>query len=89
MLICRHLRCDDMGDISAMIEDISQDHQDRMHMVIALNAGQCRIATPMVSTSNRAWVSRNIFCKACDQGFNVAPDPPKGYFVRRIGRQRG
>ena len=37
----------------------------------------------------RVGISRNIFCKACDQGFNVAPDPPKGYFVRRIGRQRG
>jgi hypothetical protein len=31
----------------------------------------------------------NIFCKTCDQVFYVAPDPPKWYFVRRIGRQRG
>jgi hypothetical protein len=32
-------------------------------------------------------MSRNIFCKACDQGFNISPDPPKAYFVQRIGRR--
>ena len=33
-------------------------------------------------------MSRNIFCKACDQGFNISPDAPKVYFVQRIGRRR-
>ena len=44
-----------------MIEDISQDHPDRMRIVIALNAGRCRIATPMVSTSNRTSVSAGTY----------------------------
>ena len=71
-----------------MIEDISQDHPDRMHMVIALNAGQCPDCDAYgFDLKPRVGISRNIFCKACDQGFNVAPDPPKVYFVQRIGRR--
>jgi hypothetical protein len=47
-----------------------------------------RIAVPMVFHHKpRIGMSRNIFCKACDQGFNVTPDPPKVYFVQRIGRR--
>ena len=36
----------------------------------------------------RVGISRNIFCKACDQGFNVSPDPPKVYFVRALAAGR-
>jgi len=42
-----------------------------------------RIAVPMVSTKNRASVS----AKVCDQGFNISPDPPRVFFVQRIGRR--
>jgi len=35
----------------------------------------------------RTGMSRNIFCKACDQGFNISPDALKVYFVQRIGRR--
>jgi hypothetical protein len=40
-LVYLPLRLGDLDDISAMIEDISQDHPDRMRIVIAVNAGQC------------------------------------------------
>ena len=71
-----------------MIEDISQDHPDRMRIVIALNAGQCPECDAYgFDLKPRVGISRNIFCKACDQGFNVSPDPPKAYFVQRIGRR--
>jgi hypothetical protein len=77
-----------MGDISAMIEDIPQDHPDRICNVIALNAGQCPDCDAFgFDFEPRVAISRNIFCKACDQGFNVSPDPPKVYFVQRIGRR--
>ena len=36
--ICGLLRCGDPGDLSAVIEDISRGHPDRMRSVIALNA---------------------------------------------------
>jgi hypothetical protein len=38
-LVCLPLRLGDLGDISAMAEDISQDHPDHMRIVIALNGG--------------------------------------------------
>ena len=44
-----------------MIEDISQDHPDRMRIVIALNAGQCPDCDAVVSTTNRASVSAGTF----------------------------
>ena len=40
-LVCRPVRFGDLGDISAMIEDISQDHPDRMRIVNSLNVEQC------------------------------------------------
>ena len=68
----------DLGDISAMIEDISQDHPDRMRIVIALNAERCPDCDAHgFDYKPRVGISRNVFCKACDQGFNVTPDPPK------------
>jgi len=77
-----------LDDISAMIEDISQDHPDRMRIVIALNAEQCPDCHAHgFDYKPRVGISRNVFCKACDQGFNVAPDPPKVFFVQRIGRR--
>ena len=64
-----------------MIEDISQDHPDRMRIVIALNAGQCPDCDGYgFDFKPRVGISRNIFCKACDQGFNVAPDPHESVF---------
>jgi hypothetical protein len=87
-LVCRPLQLGDLGDISAMIEDIAQDHPDRMRIVTALNAGQCPDCDAYgFDLKPRVGISRNIFCKACDQGFNVAPDPPKVYFAQRIGRR--
>ena len=81
-LVCRYLRLCDLGVISAMIEDISQDHPDRVRIVIALNAGQCAdCGAHGFDYKPRIGISRNVFCKACDQGFNVTPDPPKVYFV--------
>jgi hypothetical protein len=66
-----------------MIEDISQDHPDRMRIVIALNAGQCPDCGAYgFDLKPRVGMSRNIFCKACDQGFNISPDAPKVYFVQ-------
>ena len=57
-----------------MTEDISQDHPDHMRIVIALNAGQCPdCGTCGFDLKPRVDISRNIFCKACDQGFNVSP----------------
>jgi hypothetical protein len=38
-LVCLPLRLGDLGDISAMTEDISQDRPDHMRIVIALNGG--------------------------------------------------
>ena len=71
-----------------MIEDISQDHPDRMRIVIALNAEQCPDCDAHgFDYKPRVGISRNVFCKACDQGFNIAPDPPKVFFVQRIGRR--
>jgi hypothetical protein len=71
-----------------MIEDISQDHPDRMRIVMALNAGQCPDCNAYgFDLKPRVGISRNIFCKVCGQGFNVAPDPPKAHFVQRIGRR--
>ena len=73
---------------SVLIKDIPQDHPDYMRIVIALNAGQCPDCDAFgLDLKPRVGMSRNIFCKACDQGFNVAPDPPKAYFVQRIGRR--
>ena len=63
-----------------MIEDISQDHPDRMRTVIALNAGQCPDCDAYgFDLKPRVGISRNIFRKACD--------PPKAYFVQCIGRR--
>ena len=71
-----------------MIEDVSQDHPDRMRIVIALNVEQCPYCHACgFDYKPRVGISRNIFCKACDQGFNVSSDPPKVYFVQRIGRR--
>jgi len=72
-----------------MIEDISHEHPDRMHIVMELNAGQCPDCDAYgFDLKPRVGMSRNIFCKACDQGFNISPDAPKVYFVQRIGRRR-
>lgn len=77
-----------LGDISAKTEDISQDHPDHMRIVIALNAEQCPdCGAHGFHHKPRIGMSRNIFCKACDQGFNISPDPPKVHFVQRIGRR--
>jgi hypothetical protein len=77
-----------MGDTSDMTEDIPQDHPDHMRIVIALNAGKCPDCDAYgFDLKPRVGISRNIFCKACDQGFNVAPDPPGVFFVQRIGRR--
>jgi hypothetical protein len=71
-----------------MIEDISQAHPDRMRIVIALNAERCPDCDAYgLDHKPRIGMSRNIFCKTCDQAFNVAPDPPKVHFVQRIGRR--
>ena len=78
----------DLGVTFAMIEDISQDHPDRMRIVIALNAEQCPDCDAHgFDHKPRIGMSRNIFCKACDQGFNISPDPPRVFFVQRIGRR--
>jgi hypothetical protein len=75
-----------MGVTFALIEDISQDHPDRI--VIALNAEQCPDCDAHgFDHKPRIGMSRNIFCKACDQGFNISPDPPRVFFVQRIGRR--
>ena len=59
-----------------------------MRIVIALNAGQCPDCDARgFDHKPRISISRNIFCKACDQGFDVAPDPPGVFFVQRIGRR--
>ena len=77
-----------LGDTSAKTEDISQDHPDHMRIVIALNAEQCPdCGAHGFHHKPRIGMSRNIFCKACDQGFNISPDPPKVLFVQRIGRR--
>ena len=71
-----------------MIEDISRDHPDRMRIVNSLNVEQCPDCHAYgFDYKPRVGISRNIFCKACDQGFNVAPDPPKVFFVQRIDRR--
>ena len=55
---------------------------------LAIDFGQCPDCDAYgFDFKPRVGISRNIFCKACDQGFNVAPDPPKVYFVQRIGRR--
>jgi len=88
-LVCLSLRFGDLGDISAVIGDIPQDHPDRMRIVIALNAGRCPECNACgFDLKPRVGISRNIFCRACDQGFNISPDAPKVYFVQRIGRRR-
>ena len=77
-----------MGVTFVLIEDISQDHPDRMRIVIALNAEQCPDCDAHgFDHKPRIGMSRNIFCKACDQGFNISPDPPRVFFVQRIGRR--
>jgi hypothetical protein len=82
------LRCGDLGDIY-VTEDTSQDHPDHMRVVIALNAEQCPDCGAYgFDYKPRIGMSRNIFCKACDQGFNVSPDPPRVFFVQRHGRRR-
>jgi hypothetical protein len=82
------MRCGDLGDIYAMTEDISQDHPDHMRIVIALNAEQCPdCGANGLDHKPRIGMSRNIFCKTCDQGFNVSPDPPRVFFVQRLGRR--
>jgi len=82
------LRFGDLGDFSVMIEDIPQDHPDRMRIVMALNAGQCPDCDAYgFDLKPRVGMSRNIFCKACDQGFNISPDALKVYFVQRSGRR--
>ena len=69
-------------------EDISQDQPDHMRIVIALNAEQCPdCGAHGFHHKPRIGMRRNIFCKACDQGFNISPDPPKVHFVQRIGRR--
>ena len=71
-----------------MTEDISQDHPDHMRVVIALNTERCPDCDAHgLDYKPRVGISRNVFCKACDQGFNVSSDPPKVYFVQRIGRR--
>ena len=71
-----------------MIEDISRDHPDRMRIVIALNAERYPDCDAHgFDYKPRVGINRNVFCKACDEGFNVTPDPPKVYFVQRIGRR--
>ena len=70
-----------------MIEDISQDHPDRMRIVIAVNAGQCPNCDALFRPQTARRYEPKHFLQACDQGFNVAPDPPKAYFVQRIGRR--
>ncbi len=72
-----------------MTEDIPQDHPDHIRIVIALNnAGKCPdCGAHGLDLGPRIGMSRNIFCKACDQGFNVAPDPPGVFFVQRLGRR--
>jgi hypothetical protein len=73
---------------SVLIKDIPQDHPDYMRIVIALNEGLCPDCDARdLDFKPRAGLSRNIFCKACDQGFNVEPDPPRVLFVQRIGRR--
>ena len=73
---------------SVLIKDIPQDHPDYMRIVIALNEGQCPDCDARgLDFKPRAGLSRNNFCKACDQGFNVEPDPPRVLFVQRIGRR--
>ena len=59
-----------------------------MRIVIALNHDQCPDCDAHgFDYKPRIGTSRNVFCKVCHQGFNVAPDPPKVYFVQRIGRR--
>jgi hypothetical protein len=77
------LRFGDLGDISAMTEDISQDHPDHMRIVNSLP--DC--GAHGFDHKPRIGMSRSIFCKACDQGVNVSPDPPRALFVQRIGRR--
>ena len=58
------------------------------HIVIALNAERYPDCDAHGFDYKPAvGISRNVFCKACDQGFNVTPDSPKVYFVQRIGRR--
>jgi hypothetical protein len=63
-IVCLPRRCGDLDDISAVIEDISQDHPDRMRIVIALNAGRC----PDCDAHGFDYKPRvgNVFSKACD-----------------------
>ena len=72
-----------------MIEDISQDHPDRLRIVINFSAEQCPdCGAHGFDYKPRIGISRNVFCKACDQGFNISPDPPKVYFVQRLAAGR-
>ena len=50
-VVCLSLRFGNLGNISAVIEDIPQDQPDRMRIVIALNAGQCRDCDAHAPTS--------------------------------------
>jgi hypothetical protein len=87
-LVYGALGCGALGDIYAMTEDISQDHPDRMRIVNSLNVEQCPDCDAYgFDYKPRVGINRNIFCKVCDQGFNVSPDPPKVFFVQRIGRR--
>ena len=59
-----------------------------MRIVIALNTRKCPDCDAHgFDHKPRVGISRNVFCKACDQGVNVAPHPPKVHFVQRIGRR--
>jgi len=71
-----------------MIEDISQDHPDRMRIVIALNAGQCPDCDGYgFDFTPRVGISRNIFCKPATRASTSRPTHTKVYFVQRIGRR--
>ena len=105
VLVCHPLRCGDLGDISAMTEDISQDHPDHMRIVISLNTERYPDCDAYgFDHKPRVGISRNILCKACDQGFNVRrtrrkciscselaagrPREPRLSRGERFGRQR-
>ena len=60
-----------------------------MRIVNSLNVEQCPDCDAYgFDYKPRVGISRNIFCKVCDQGFNVSPDPSKVFFVQRMAADR-
>lgn len=72
------------------VEDIPHDHPDYIRVTHMLNRDQCPDckASAGFAPGPRGGLAQNIFCKACGQGFNVAPSRNKVWFVQRIGRRK-